>query len=349
MRWAAFRAGPLLCCCLGLSHESAVGQARPGDLVTERVAVLRDDSASILARPSLISVDPAGRFIIEDRSDKNVKVYDASGRRVGTFGRPGGGPGEFASLQTAQSYRDSIITYDFAQARLTVFTANGKVARTANLVPPPWRVRAVDDSLFLFVEHPSRGGEGLRIMRTDGTVVSSFFDVEQLIPDPRLRPHSVIFADAVDGVVFAGVFGGDSLYAFNYAGRRLAASPVDPGQPLVSLGALARRNGGSPRRTNGTWVHDGARMLINVVALSRSRVALHVAVYDAKVGTDPVEGGTLLLMSLANGRLGQQTRATVTGAPLGRDRAGELLMLKYTNDSRDGFVIERVQATSGSR
>jgi hypothetical protein len=51
-------------------------------------------------------------------------------------------------------------------------------------------------------------------------------------------------------------------------------------------------------------------MLINVVALSRFRVALNVVVYDAKVGTDSVEGGAVLLMSLANERLGQQTRAT---------------------------------------
>lgn len=344
MQVPVYRVAALLIAVVALRGPKAHAQEHAGQIATERVALLVDGGATVLARPSLVSVDRRGRFVIEDRSDKNIKVYDGAGQRVGTFGRPGGGPGEFASLQTAQVYRDSIITYDFAQARLTVFTANGQVARTASLLPPPWRVRVVDDSLLLFIDHPARGGESLRLMRFDGTVVSSFFNIEGHLGDPRLRQHSVIFADARDGVVFAGFFGGDSLYVFDYAGRRLAAGGVDPTQPLTSLRSLAQRNRGEPRRADGSWVHDGARTLINVVALSQSRVALHVAPYDAKLGTDPLEGGTLLIMNLAGGRLGTRTRASVDGAPIGRDRGGELLLLKYTDASRDGFVIERIAA-----
>jgi hypothetical protein len=339
----------VVCGCGGADANVSGSNQASGVWTVEAIATLRDGSAAILARPTLVSVDEDGRFLIEDRSDKNIKVYDSTGQRVTTIGRAGPGPGEFASLQTAQVYRDSIVAYDFVQGRLTFFTPNGQVVRVSNPIPPPWRIQVVDDSLFLFVGHPAQGGKLLRLVRADGSAKTSFFETGTYFDDPGVRQNSVLLADGRDGVVFAGFFGGDSIFAFNYLGRQLAAGPIDPVAPLVSLGRLFRQNGRQLHRADGTWVHDGARALLNLIAIRHSRVALQVATYDARMGTDALAGGTLLIWELEQGKLRMQWRATENAGLIGRDRAGEPLLLKRTAGPFDAFELERLNASSESR
>ncbi|MGH9891403.1 MAG: hypothetical protein ACREA0_05365, partial [bacterium] len=230
-----------------------------------------------------------------------------------------------------------------------VFDATGEVSRELTPRPPPWRVRVVDDSLFLLIGHPAQGGDLLRLVHPDGRLISSFFDAEAALTEPLLRPHSVVFADARDGVVFAGLFGGDSVFAFDYRGQRLARVPIDPVEPLASLSRLAADQGGRLRRPDGRWVHDGARCLINVVALPDSSVALQVAEYDATLGTDPLEGGLLLVYTMRVRRPRLVTRAAVSEGLIGRDRSGGLLLLGYSDTSRLGHRLQRVVSPSGSR
>ncbi len=344
------RAWAVVVTCALLSSCRGAAPAAPTTALTlDSLAALRGgDVAPTLARPSLVSVDTRGRIYIQDRSDRDVKVYDASGRALRTIGRSGTGPGEFASLQSAQIYRDSVVAYDFAQGRVSVFAPNGRFARAWNPAPLPWQVRVVDDSLLLLIGHPARGGALLRLSRMDGTVLSTFFDVANHFGDPPLRQHEALFADARNGVVFAGFFGGDSLFAFDYGGHSLAAGPIDPAAPLPSLQRLVQQNRGALRRADGTWVQDGARALINVIALDRGRAALHVTTYDAKLGSDPIEGGTLIVVEVSGGRIAVTKRSAIGAGPLGLDRSGDLLFLKYSGGAGQGYVLERAVALGSS-
>ena len=318
-------------------------------LVLEPVVDLRDDSAAILARPEWVSVDPQGRFVIADISDKNVKVYDAAGQRRGTVGRVGHGPGEFVGLMTAQAYGDSVIGYDLNGARISVVGPDGRYRRalaiTDRKVPLPFYVRVVDDSLFLLVAAVP-GGAGrnlLSLVRPDGTPVASFFDPsEYLGKDPKLIQRTMVIADAAGGVVFAALVGGDSVYAFDYRGRRLGAHPIDPQQPLVTTRTLLARNGGRERLASGKSVVDGNRNVIGLVALDSATVAMQVAEYNAETGIDPLDGGTVIVHTLQpGGRLIPIARSDERGAVIGRDRQGRLLMLRYTSSAADSYQVVR--------
>lgn len=337
--------------CTGADARTPSGRgAQARELEVQPVARLQDDTLSILARPEWLSVSPDGRFAIADISDKNVKLYDAAGRRVQTVGRPGHGPGEFVGLMTAQAYRDSLVGYDLNGARLSVFGPDGRYARALTFgdrrEPLPFSVRVVDDSLFLLAAAvPGSAGRDLvALVRPDGSKVASFFNpAAYLGRDPKLIQRSMVLADAAGGVVFAALVGGDSVYAFDYQGRRLGAAPVDPQQPLVTTRTLLERNGGREKLGDGTSVTHGNRNVIGLVALDSGTVAMQVTAYDAAKGVDPLEGGTILFASVA-GDDGMRTiaRREMEGAVLGRDRQGRLLMMRYTSADADGYEVLRV-------
>jgi hypothetical protein len=78
-----------------------------------------------------------GAFVIGDVMNARVAVFNAQGRLERMIGRSGGGPGEFQNLAWARSYRgDSIVTYDRAQRRVTVFSRSGHPARSVIITSP---------------------------------------------------------------------------------------------------------------------------------------------------------------------------------------------------------------------
>jgi hypothetical protein len=353
-----FRAGAAALATLAIS---ACGRADarspdgrgPGErsLVVETLARLDDRGQGLLARPERMSVDPAGRFVITDISDKNLKLYDAHGARVLTVGRAGHGPGEFSGLIAGQAFRDSLIGYDIDGARVSVFTPDGRYTRSytvgARGLGIPFYVRAVDDSLLLLISSPvgHHHDDLVRLARGDGSPIRSFFNQRRYFDDQRdLIQRTGVLADAAGGVVFTTLVGGDSVWAFDYAGRRLGSAPVDPVQPLVTVRTLLARNGGKLRRGDGHSVVDGARNVIGLVALDSATVALQVAAYDAVRGTDPVEGGTMIVASLGpNGALRTIARQEVAGALLGRDRQGNALLLRYAGGDEDHYEVARMR------
>jgi hypothetical protein len=316
----------------------------------EPIASLRDGASALLARPEWLSVDAQGRFLIADISDKNVKVYDPSGLRVGTVGRVGHGPGEFVGLMTAQAYGDSVMAFDLNGARISIFGADGRFRRVLAVsnpnAPRPFLVRVVDDSLFLLVGAvPGSAGRNLlSLVRPDGTPVSSFFNPSSYLGrDPKVIQRTMAIADGADGVVFAALAGGDSVYAFDYSGRRLGSHLIDPQNPLVTTRTLLERNGGRDRRRDGKPVTHGNRNVIGLVALDSSTVAMQVAAYDAEKGTDPLDGGTVVMLSVqADGHLAPIARTETEGALMGRDRQSRLLMLRYATPAADAYRVLRV-------
>lgn len=314
------------------------------------VAVLSDGTLPVLARPRWITTDAAGRFVLPDVSDRDVKIYGPRGERVATVGRAGAGPGEFRSLTSAEMLGDSLLAYDFSGSRLNVFAPDGRWVRSFPLpkegLPRIAQVRVVDDSLLLLVGTPIRnpGANLLALMRRDHTLASRFFNRERYFDgNPALIQQSQVVADARAGCVFAGLSKGDSVFAFDYAGRPLAAGPVDPDQPLVSLRTRISRNRGRAQKADGGWVNDGDRVLLRVVAMDGCRAALHVAPYDAQTGADALEGGTVLVVGVGRGgRLNTLAREDVDAGLTGRARDGTPLLLRYGGPDATEYQVLRL-------
>ena len=71
-----------------------------------------------------------GRIAVANAGTQQVKLFGADGRHQASLGRRGGGPGEFQVPMWVGSHADSILVWDAALERLTVFDAGGKLART---------------------------------------------------------------------------------------------------------------------------------------------------------------------------------------------------------------------------
>jgi hypothetical protein len=207
----------------------------------------------------------------------------------------------------------------------------------------------VDDSLLLLVSGiPTRRMDGaLTLVRLDGTVRSRFLDLrEYLGTNPQLASSVGLVADGADGRIFASVAGGDSVWAFDYDGRRLGAFPADPMQPLVTTRSLIEANGGRIRRPQGGYVTDGNRMVISLVAMDSGTVALQIAPYDGRLGIDPEEGGTFVVSTLSGGTGRLMARQELAGFLLGRDRRDRLLLLRYSSPAAEAHELVRATLVS---
>ena len=337
----------------------AVGQQRDvvsGDstclncgIAIEPLVVLDDKGEALLGRPRWVSLTETGDFVIGDRSDRNIKVYASDGSRTRTVGRAGQGPAEFSSLSSNGILNGSIMGYDFAAGRLTLFAVDGSEAMTVRFgVPPPFTVRVADDSTVLLVGHPSRPGNLLKLAGTDGAVLSEFFSLSERWVGNAALQHMAVFADAFGGLVFAGMFGGDRLRVFDYGGARLAEAPIDSERPLRPLDELAKQNREQVRRDDGTWVHHGQRMLMSVVATADSTVTLQIAEYDSVVGTDILDGGLISVLRYAEQTLEPVGQIEAGWGVVGRDDAGRALVMRYHPASRDRYEIGRIIVGTGS-
>lgn len=336
-------AGLLVACGAEPDERASAEEVAVG---TEVLASLDDGALPVLARPLSVTRLPDGGYALADRSDRDLKLYGRDGRRRGHLGRAGRGPGEFSALTSGGVFRDTLFGFDMVAGRLYLFApGGGAVARAVTVPQGTWSATAVDDSLFLLIRAvaPTRR-HALLLMRPDGTLRSSFFDASRFVASsPDLAQTAAIIADARAGTVFAGVFGGDSLYAFDYEGKMAGSAPIDAVDPVPSFRSLAGANGGGLRRKGGGWVVDSTEVLIALVALSGSRAVLHVQRFDAETGLDPVEGGRLLLFDLGGrGVLRARGRATIPAGLMGRDADGYPLLLGYAPGNPDRYVVQRL-------
>ena len=78
-----------------------------------------------------VDVDSQGRILVLDAMAKAYHVFGPDGAHLFTVGRPGGGPGEFADpFQLLVLPGDSVLVPDVGNARASVFTPDGSLART---------------------------------------------------------------------------------------------------------------------------------------------------------------------------------------------------------------------------
>lgn len=93
-----------------------------------------------------ITVDDAGRIYVADLQANEIRVFDAQGECIRTFGRRGDGPGEFRMLAGIAAQPPGLLwAMDAVSYRLTAFDSAGSVRTTHSLRPSaaaslPWRL-----------------------------------------------------------------------------------------------------------------------------------------------------------------------------------------------------------------
>jgi len=305
-------------------------------------------------------VDETGRMVAVDRSDKALKVYDRAGTFLFSAGRPGPGPGEFGALWGGGSLNDSIFGYDFSKLSVSMFSPDGRyvrafpVRRRGEGVPAV--IQPVDDSLLLVVGFPLDAWrkDMLKLVRRDGTVRSQFFNQSAYFsPEtPPLLQTSYVVADAGGGIVVAGLRGGDSLWVFDYDGRRLGSAPIllDGSRRLRTYRSLIERNRGKLERPDGSRVMDGEPALVALVVTEGRQAVLQVMPIGAtdRPWPDLGAGGRFLVarVDTAHRTMVMGGDTTLAQGLVGRDRAGHPLTFHVLGEKFDAVEISRLTVGS---
>ncbi len=106
----------------------------------EKVLTLSSDpenEESLLFRPGEFIRDEAGYFYVADTGNGRVAVFDPAGRYLRSFGREGGGPGEFQSLELQYLQGDVIHLCDPRGWRVTRFRTDGTLIDMTSLPRRP--------------------------------------------------------------------------------------------------------------------------------------------------------------------------------------------------------------------
>ena len=83
-----------------------------------------------------VHLDPRGNVWVADGGSAQLRLFHPDGTHWKTRGGRGAGPGEFRRLQLLGAFRgDSVACWDWGLARLTVFDAEGELARTTRMPP----------------------------------------------------------------------------------------------------------------------------------------------------------------------------------------------------------------------
>ncbi|MEJ7811846.1 MAG: 6-bladed beta-propeller [Gemmatimonadaceae bacterium] len=80
-----------------------------------------------------VAASRSGQIYVLDILERNVKVFDASGKFLRTFGRPGQGPGEFELPGDLRLSDSTVNVTDVTLRRVSSFTLDGKHLRTQRL------------------------------------------------------------------------------------------------------------------------------------------------------------------------------------------------------------------------
>lgn len=123
----------------------------------------------MLAMPIDVEEDAAGRIYILDGQALEIRVFDAAGRHVRSFGGQGAGPGELRQpLGMTWGPRGELWVADFANARYSVFDTAGTFLRSYprhdNSLRMPWP-GVVDGSGRLYDTRSSeRDGQRVEVL-----------------------------------------------------------------------------------------------------------------------------------------------------------------------------------------
>lgn len=198
-----------------------------------------------------------GRIAIADAHDASVRLFDASGKPLGTVGRRGDGPGEFQTpTWVRQCGADSLFVWDAFQGRVTVLDGAGRYVRQYAEVHNPFELACTRSGIVAGITMPNVTGPPnakgeaytapLWLGDTQGKITKEIGEVAF----GENRPLGRVTRFAVtDDRLYVGTAESDSVDVYALDGRRLHA---------VSVGVPSRR----PTRRNYERAIDGMVGLI---------------------------------------------------------------------------------------
>jgi hypothetical protein len=86
---------------------------------------------------SYVTVGPDGTIIFDQPQDDVILFYAPDGVRIGSFGRPGGGPGEFQALRNLGWIGDTLWAFDGLLFRFSLISSSRKLVATVRLPLQP--------------------------------------------------------------------------------------------------------------------------------------------------------------------------------------------------------------------
>ena len=89
-----------------------------------------------------------GSLVLADRASRQIRLYSREGEFLGALGGPGGGPGEFRSLERVETVADTMFALD-SDGRITVVGPDMELIRTFDL---PYHIvgfHSLGDGTFL--------------------------------------------------------------------------------------------------------------------------------------------------------------------------------------------------------
>ncbi|MCY3808290.1 MAG: hypothetical protein OXG58_02445 [Gemmatimonadetes bacterium] len=92
------------------------------------------EEAYLLHRANDATILPDGRIVIANTGSSELRVFDAAGVHLATWGREGEGPGEFTSLAGVEPWPgDSVVAWNNRTWVISVFDAEGALGRSFTL------------------------------------------------------------------------------------------------------------------------------------------------------------------------------------------------------------------------
>jgi hypothetical protein len=147
-------------------------------VVAERLLTLGSDGLDLLSLSSSFARDSRGRYYGVAFGDRQIVVWDSTGRYFNTLGSAGNGPGEFKGSISGLIVgpHDSVFVVD-EQIRLNVFTPQLTFARFARLPAPVRGTALLPDGQFVVradIGTAGSAGLPLHLLSPHGDVVRSF-------------------------------------------------------------------------------------------------------------------------------------------------------------------------------
>lgn len=313
---------------------------------------LDDNGGPILAKP-LSAVELAdGRVLIADASDRDIKIYDATGMRTGVLGRRGEGPNEFRTMGGMVLVGQSVIALDNSRQLLNRFDATS-LAPTApirlTIKEVPLGLAAGNSGELLVPLFPVGASRGNLVMVIDtmGKVRGGVLKQKDYFNDnPWLIQRALPMAAASGGLVFAAAgVGVPELMIYDADGKLLATVPLalrDPSGTRIVASAKTLRGDKTLQEITalpGGDVIHGAEFLYAMAALPDSAVALVFRVFDVVQGVDAVEAGELAIVRKCPDGWRLSNAVPFPGLLAGTATDGALLSVAYADSTHNRYHL----------
>lgn len=193
------------------SHAPTWGVGPSWQLDTSpRLSLGRDDAepAELFHRIVAMVRQPNGDVAVMDGATQELRLFDSAGRHRWTFGRRGGGPGEFRQVLTLLRWPgDSLAVFDFMVGRITVVSPDGKLGRITTVLaggPGVHGLQIVDDSILVAKAIMMTALSGSGHTRIPAAIVTT--------PLARLDPDTIAIVPGEETMLLGGGGSGGILY-----------------------------------------------------------------------------------------------------------------------------------------